>query len=98
MKVGSRRQGKAGRRAGVGLSFCLGLAMFPFTPAFAGSQPDSKITVRVYNYAHVPGRALARAEAEARRISLLRASTRSGWIACSLAVNSSQGPTRIVPG
>lgn len=81
MKVTSGRQGKTVRRTGVGLSFCLALVMFPFTPVFAGSHPDAKITVRVYNYAHVSGGALARAEAEARRI-LAAAGVDSVWLDC----------------
>ncbi|MGC9997313.1 MAG: hypothetical protein ABSE79_18500 [Terriglobia bacterium] len=81
MKVASKRKGKAGRRAGVGLGFCLALAMFPFTLAFAGAQPDAKITVRVYNYAHVPSGALAGAETEARRI-LTAAGVDSLWLDC----------------
>ena len=81
MKVTSRRQGKTGRRAGVALSICLALAMLPFTPVFAGAQSEAKITVRVYDYGRIPGRALAHAEAEARRI-LATAGVDSIWLDC----------------
>jgi hypothetical protein len=57
--------------------------MFPFTSAFAGVQTGAKITVRVYNYAHVPSGALAGAETEARRI-LAAAGVDSLWLDCSL--------------
>ena len=81
MRVASRRQGKAARRVGAGLSFCLATISFQFTAAFAGVQPDAKITVRVYNYAQVSDGALARAEAEAGRI-LAAAGVNSVWLDC----------------
>jgi hypothetical protein len=96
----------------VGLSFCLALVTVPLTSALARAQTDAKITVRVYNYAQVPGGALARAEAEAQRI-LSAAGVDSVWLDCwqppsqfqSSANHDCSGPlsgatvaVRILPG
>jgi len=81
LKVASSRQGKTGSRAGVGLSFYLAWVTLPLASGFASAQTEAKITVRVYNYAQVPGGALARAEAEAGRI-LSAAGVDSVWLDC----------------
>jgi hypothetical protein len=67
MKV-SRRREKAISRAEAGRRFGLTLVMIALTATLGRSQPDSKLTVRVYNYAHLSDATLASAEAEARRI------------------------------
>ena len=67
MKALSTKQGPGGSRGGAALTVCLAVAMSaPFTAVFAGSQPESRIVVRVYNYGNVPRGALAHAETEAQ--------------------------------
>ena len=79
MKV-SRRRGAVGR-AEVGRAIGLTLVMIALTPTLGRSQPDSKLTVRVYNYAHLSDATLASAEAEARRI-FGAAGVDSVWLDC----------------
>jgi hypothetical protein len=81
MKV-SRRRERAVGRAEVGRRFGLTLVMIAFTPTLGRSQPDSKLAVRVYNYAHVSDATLASAEAEAGRI-FGAAGVDSVWLDCS---------------
>ena len=84
MKASSTKQGAAGGGRGGALTVCLAVVMcLAFTRAFAGSQPESTIIVRVYNYAHVQGGALTRAKSEAQRI-LATAGVESLWLDCSL--------------
>jgi len=81
MKV-SRRREKAISRAEAGRRFGLTLVMIALTSTLGRSQPDSKLTVRVYNYAHLSDATLASAEAEARRI-FGAARVDSVWLDCS---------------
>jgi hypothetical protein len=53
-------------------------------PAVASEKPRLRISIRLYNYAHAPGGALADAKTEARRI-LAAAGVDSLWLDCSLA-------------
>src|SRR5215472_5486334 len=80
MKAASRRRGRAGSRAVVSRGFGLAL-MIALTPTLGRSQPTSKITVRMYNYARVSEGTLAGAEAEARRI-FGAAGVDSAWLDC----------------
>jgi hypothetical protein len=57
------------------------MVVIALAPALGRSQPDLKISVRVYDYAQVPSRTLASAEAEARRI-LNAAGVDAVWVAC----------------
>jgi hypothetical protein len=78
-----RTRTQPGRTAGADLGFGLALVMVVIgvAPTAGRSQPDLKISVRVYNYAQVPSRTLASAEAEARRI-LNAAGVDALWHAC----------------
>jgi hypothetical protein len=80
MKVSRRRRGRA--YCSVGIDRRFGAALAILVPALALSQPESKLTVRVYNYAQVSDARLANAEAEARRI-FGAAGVDSVWLDCS---------------
>jgi hypothetical protein len=93
MKVGLKRQRKAGTLTPARRGFVLALIVIALAPALARSQPDLKITVRVYNYAQLPDGTLASAEAEARRI-FNAAGVDPVWLACfELRAHSQSGAT-----
>lgn len=63
----------------------------------AAAEPDSTITVFVYNYAAVPAGVLEQAEAEGTRI-YQRAGITIGWLDCPLSpAQASQYPACLVP-
>ena len=66
----------------MGRGFGLTLVVIALTPTLGRSLPDSKLAVRVYNYAHVSHTTLASAEAEAGRI-FGAARVDSVWLDCS---------------
>ena len=69
--------------------FAVSFLLIPSSPGFAGDRsphkagPDLRITVWVYNYAHVPIRTLARAEKMTSEI-FRKIGVETGWLDCPL--------------
>lgn len=78
------RQESVARRAWVDCSWALALTMVVSGNALAAPQPDSKITVRVLNYAKVSTGVLGDAENEASRIFTL-AGINTEWVDCPVS-------------